>query len=232
MAEARRSWREVRDAIRADILSGRLSPGDRLPRDEDLARRLNCARSTVQRAMQDLSQAGLVERRRRGGTRVRPDPVTRATFDIPITRHEVEARGARYGHQLIRAAELPAPPAVVAAFDLHSPERTLYVEALHLADGRPYILEERWIATRTVPEIRAVDLTRISANEWLVLNRPYSRCDLRFYAIQADPRVARLMGAAPGAALLVIERTTWIGSEPITTVRAITAPGYQLQTRT
>jgi GntR family histidine utilization transcriptional repressor len=61
-------------------------------RDEDIALELGCARTTVQRAMQDLSMAGLVERKRKGGTHVRTDPVTRATFDIPITRREVEQR--------------------------------------------------------------------------------------------------------------------------------------------
>jgi GntR family histidine utilization transcriptional repressor len=38
------------------------------------------------------------------------------------------------------------------------------------------------------------------------------------------------MGTAEGEALLIIERTTWIGTRPITSVRAITAPGYRLET--
>ena len=88
----RLSWKYVRDEIHHEILSGRYGPGDRLPRDADIANQLNCARSTVQRAMQDLSDIGLVERRRKGGTRVHPEPVTRATLDIPITRHEVEKK--------------------------------------------------------------------------------------------------------------------------------------------
>ncbi|MEL6648277.1 MAG: winged helix-turn-helix domain-containing protein, partial [Pseudomonadota bacterium] len=75
----RLSWTYVRDEIHKSILAGRYGPGDRLPRDADIAEDLNCARSTVQRAMQDLSDSGLVERRRKGGTRVRAEPVTRAT---------------------------------------------------------------------------------------------------------------------------------------------------------
>lgn len=75
-------------------MSRRYKPGDKLPRDEDIAEELGCARSTVQRAMQDLNDAGIVERKRKSGTQVRPDPVTRATLDIPITRVEVR-RGAR-----------------------------------------------------------------------------------------------------------------------------------------
>lgn len=229
-AEPRLSWKDVRDEIHGAILSGDYGPGDRLPRDADIAEQMNCARSTVQRAMQDLSDSGLVERRRKGGTRVRREPVTRATLDIPITRREVEQKGARYGYQLIRSREAPAPRPVLAAFELGAPQRMLRVEALHLSDGRPYMLEDRWISLETVPEISEVDLARDSANEWLVLNRPYSRCDLRFYAISADPRTAELLDVTEGAALFVIERTTWIDSAPITTVKTVAAPGYQLLT--
>jgi GntR family histidine utilization transcriptional repressor len=230
-ADNRLSWKEIRDAIHDAILSGDYAPGDRLPRDADIAEELNCARSTVQRAMQDLSDSGLVERRRKGGTRVRPDPVTRATLDIPITRLEVESKGGRYGYQLIRNKAHEAPRPVLAACEVSGPRRMQSVEALHLSDGRPFIFEDRWICLETVPEIATLDLTTQSANEWLVLNKPYSRCDMRFYAISADARVADLLEVTPGSALLVIERTTWIGEAPITTVKSITTPGYQLLTQ-
>lgn len=227
----RLSWKDVRDEIHDFILSGRYNPGDRLPRDADIADELNCARSTVQRAMQDLSDSGLVERRRKGGTRVRSEPVTRATLDIPITRREVEQKGGRYGHQLIQCQKTEAPHSVLGAFEMTTPRPMFRVEALHLSDGQPYILEDRWISLDTVPEILDVDLTTQSANEWLVLNKPYTRCDLRFYAVSADDKMADLLQTDPGAALFVIERTTWIDSAPITTVKAIAKPGYQLLTR-
>lgn len=88
-APVRHSWKDVRARIHARILEGRYAPGDRLPRDEDFAAELGCARATVQRAMRDLSDSGIVERRRKGGTHLRADPVTRAVLDIPITRREV-----------------------------------------------------------------------------------------------------------------------------------------------
>lgn len=227
----RHSWREVRDRIHARILDRTWKPGDKLPRDEDIAEEFGCARSTVHRAMRDLSESGIVERRRRGGTTVRSDPVTRATLDIPITRLEVEARGGRYGYQMLRREIAEAPPAVAANFGLTAPHRMLRVEALHLADGRPYIREDRWIDLETVPEIAEVDLTRQSANEWLVRNRPYNRFQVRLYAHNASAADAAEMGLAEGAALLIIERTTWNGADPITTVRATTHPGYQLVSR-
>lgn len=221
----------MRDTIHGWVLDSTYGPGDKLPRDEDIAETLGCARSTVQRAMRDLSDSGIVSRRRKGGTHVRSDPVTRATLDIPITRREVEQKGAVYAYQLIRQKVARIPRPVAARFGLSRPAPMLNVQALHLADGHPYIYEDRWVCTDTVPDILGVDLALESANEWLVRNKPYSRCDIRFYATGASDHDALLLEADPGEALFVMERTTFIGTAPITTVRAITAPGYQLLTQ-
>ncbi len=228
----RLSWTDVRDQIRARILSRTYAPGDRLPRDEDIAQEFGCARTTVHRAMQDLAQMGLVERKRKGGTHVLSDPVTRATFDIPITRREVEQRGAKYDYQLISRALEQTPTGVMARFGLHTPREMLRIKALHLADNRPYVVEDRWVDTQSTPEILDVDLTRENANEWLVHNKPFSRVDVRFSAMNATADSAHHLDTPEGSALFVIERTTWIGSAPITTVQALAAPGYQLAANT
>lgn len=227
---SRISWQEVRDQIRAEILNRTYSPGDKLPRDADIADQLGCARSTVQRAMLNLSDAGLVEPKRKGGTHVRLDPVTRATLDIPITRREVERRGSIYGYNLIDQVRSETSREVAGKFELSDPKQMIRVRSLHLADHKPHIFEDRWICIDTVPEILNVDLARESANEWLVRNKPFTRCDLRFYAISADVETAQHLSIEKGSALLVIERTTWIGTAPITLVKAYTAPGYELLT--
>lgn len=226
--QTRLSWTAVRDEIRARILTRVYRPGDRLPRDEDIARELGCARTTVHRAMQDLSQSGLVARKRKGGTHVLTDPVTRATFDIPVTRREVEQRGGKYDYQLVSRSIERTPPAVMARFGLQRPVDMLRAKALHLADNRPYIYEDRWVDVLSTPDIMNVDLTAESANEWLVRNKPYSRVDVRFSAMNADGEIARNLSTPAGSALFVIERTTWIGRDPITTVQAVAAPGYHL----
>lgn len=227
----RQSWRDVRDQIQARMLNGTYATGDRLPRDEDIAAELGCARSTVQRAMQDLADAGRIDRRRKGGTQVKHSPVTRATFDIPLIRAEVEAKGARYAYRLLsRDLGLPQPT-IAASMELPTIAQALHVRALHLADTRPYVLEDRWINPETVPEILSVDLAAISANEWLVRNRPYSRFDLAFCALRAGPEEADLLQIPVGEALFVTDRTTWLGASSITLVRQIAVPGYRIATR-
>jgi GntR family histidine utilization transcriptional repressor len=231
-APSRLSWIDVRDVIRARILARDYGLGAKLPRDEDLAAELGCTRTTVHRAMQDLAAAGLIDRKRKGGTHVLADPITRATIDIPVTRSEVEALGRAYTHRLISAQRAQSPAPIMARFGGAQPRDMLRLGALHLADARPYMLEDRWVDLATCPQILAVDFAEISANEWLVRHKPYTRVQMRFFAINADAEIAAQLGCRAGEALLTVERTTWLDDAPITTVQAISAPGYVLASKT
>lgn len=229
--ETRHSWRDVRDHIRGQILNSTYRPGDKLPRDQDIAAELDCARTTVHRAMQSLADDGLVERRRKGGTTVSPDPIARTTLDIPITRIEIETRGHAYFHHVIDTSEQTAPPGICARMGLSTTDPVFHVRALHLADGKPYMFEDRWISLDTVPEFQHVDLSQTSANEWLVRNRPYSRCEVQIFADKLCEEEAGLLETGLNAAHLVLERTTWLDETPITHVRSVHAHGYRLYSR-
>jgi DNA-binding LacI/PurR family transcriptional regulator len=63
--------RAIYDYVRAAILGGQFAAGQRLPTDGQLMRQFDTSRPTVARAMRDLEQAGLVERRPGSGTYVR-----------------------------------------------------------------------------------------------------------------------------------------------------------------
>jgi DNA-binding LacI/PurR family transcriptional regulator len=60
--------RRVFAALRREIQTGRWKRGDRLPSESDLVTRFNVSRITISRAVRDLQQAGLVERRAGSGT--------------------------------------------------------------------------------------------------------------------------------------------------------------------
>jgi DNA-binding LacI/PurR family transcriptional regulator len=64
-------YRTVFNALKGDIQAGRFKPGDRLPSEANLERQFGASRITVGRAVRDLQQAGLVERRAGSGSFVR-----------------------------------------------------------------------------------------------------------------------------------------------------------------
>ncbi|MDN5787087.1 GntR family transcriptional regulator [Pseudorhodobacter sp.] len=224
------TWQSVQAEALRRIHSREWPPGAQIPNEAELAMELGCARATVNRALRELAEAGLLERRRKAGTRVSLHPVRKATLEIPIIRKDIESRGFAYGYRLLEQREGHAPADIQIAFGPPMRQAMIHVRALHLADSAPFCLEDRWINPAAVPGITTVDFAGQSANEWLVQNAAFSGGDFGFGAVNADEIAARDLGCTPGAALVTVERTTWAGSLPITSVRLSYAPGYRMLT--
>lgn len=63
-------YRQIAEALRQEILTGQLKPGDRLPSVRSLAGRFGCTVGTAQHAYRELTRQGLITSRPGQGTRV------------------------------------------------------------------------------------------------------------------------------------------------------------------
>lgn len=214
--------------VRRRIVDREWRQGDRIPDEAELAVEFGAARATVNKALQLLAEEGILERKRRAGTHVTVNPARRATLTIPIAREQIERAGMQYGYRLIAQKRSPAPPDL--ARDMHLPEGAalIHLRAVHYGDGTPFQFEDRWINPAAIASLPPVDFRAVNANEWLVRNAPYSHASLTFTAANADRREARLLRVPPGAALLVLKRTTWSEVGAITQVRVSCAPAYSV----
>jgi GntR family transcriptional regulator, histidine utilization repressor len=184
----------------------------------------------VNRALQGLADSGLLERKRKAGTRVALDPVRKATLEIPITRIEVEATGCAYRFDILEQRRARLPELAAKAMRLEGAFDALHMRGLHRADEQPFLFEDRWINLEAVPEFAEADFSAISPNEWLVRNQPFTRGDISFLAEEASSAQAAALGTQQGTALFAIERTTWNEAAPITFVRLAYRPGYRMTT--
>jgi GntR family transcriptional regulator, histidine utilization repressor len=227
---ARSSYRAIRDEISRRIASRVWLPGALIPGEEALSVEFGAARATVNRALRELAEAGLIERRRKAGTRVALHPVREARFVIPLVRQEVEGQGAAYQYRLLSSETIKAPALIRARLGL-SPDAPLrHVRALHLADRRPYQFEDRYIVLDTVPAARDADFTQTGPNEWLVETAPFTHAEFTFHADGAGAE-SELLNVEKGAPVFVGERITWLGEEPITLVRMIHPSTYRMVTK-
>ena len=71
-------WQRILDDIRADIESGRLAPGDRLPSQRELREAYRCSEQPVKRALAILEALGYTEGQQGVAVyvRARPPPQT------------------------------------------------------------------------------------------------------------------------------------------------------------
>ncbi|MEP4037931.1 MULTISPECIES: UTRA domain-containing protein [unclassified Pseudophaeobacter] len=225
------TFRDVKADIMGKITSGEWAPGGLVPNELDLAESYGCARATVNRAMRELADEGVVERRRKAGTRVRQAPLRQARFSIPIVRTEIENQNAAYRYALVNRAVLAAPHWLCARLNLDQGTMVLHLTCMHYADGLPYQHEDRWISLSILPQAEEADFNALGPNEWLVATVPFSDAEIAFSATSATTDLAEYLGCTQGEALFTVERSTWLKGEAITFVRQTFRPGHRMTTR-
>jgi GntR family transcriptional regulator, histidine utilization repressor len=227
----RLGFRDIKREVFRRIRNNEWGPGTLLPGEVDLAVEFGCARATVNRAMQELSDDGIIERRRKGGSRVKLAPSRQVTFEIPLIRAEVEGRGAEYRYQLISDAIEHAPDWLADRFGIASSISVRHIECLHYANQSPFQYEDRWINLSAVPRAELADFSSISPNEWLVSEVPYTNAEVRFSATRADTKISTLLQTVAGEPIFLSERSTWLSQTPVTNVRLYFTPAYQMIAR-
>lgn len=220
-------WEEIRAEVLRRIRARDWPPGALIPGEEALAEEFGVARATVNRALTALAEAGVIERKKRAGTRVAELPVRRARLEIPVIRLDVLGRGLPYDFKLLADRLAAAPVPVTARLGLPEGMLMRYLETLHLAGGRPFVLETRWLNPSVLP-LPLPDFAMVSANEWLVTHVSLVSGDIAFTAEPASPREAEVMGVPLATPLLVAERTTQGTAGPVTWVRLAHAPGHRV----
>ncbi len=225
------TYRDVKSDILSKITKGEWGPGSLMPNEVELAETYGCARATVNRAMRELADDGIVERRRKAGTRVRMAPLRQARFDIPIVRCEIEEKGAAYRYSLVSQTVEDVPDWLRARLKLDAGGRALHLVCMHYADGAPYQHEDRWINLAALPQAETADFREVGPNEWLVSTIPFSDAEISLSAALADKSLSAHLGCGVGAAVFAVERLTWWEGQALTYVRLSYQPGHRLTTR-
>jgi len=225
------AFRDVKEDIRRRIIQGVWGAGELVPSEVALAEEFQCARATVNRAMRELAEEGLVERKRKAGTRVLASPVRQARFNIPVVRNEIEGRGALYRYALVSREVIVSPDWLRARLGLEHGGQVLHLTCMHYADSNPYQFEDRWINLAALPQAMEADFTAAGPNEWLIAEVPYSDAEISFSAMSAEAEVAQHLGCGLGDPLFLAERSTWFEGRAITHVRLAFHRGYRMTTR-
>ncbi|MDQ0512986.1 UTRA domain-containing protein [Ancylobacter amanitiformis] len=214
-------YKQIERAVRSEIMSGRWPAGHRIPSEHSLMETLSTTRATVSKALSKLTEAGLLERRRKQGTRVALTTETHAVIGFLDIREEIEGRGRTYSYKVLRKRELvagkstPFWPAVAAGTPL------LMLTAAHCGFGKPEVLEERFINLDAAPDAIEADFEADMPNTWLLARLPCTRLRHTIRAEAAGAADAERLDVVAGSPLLVSLRQTWADELPVTWVRLI-----------
>jgi GntR family histidine utilization transcriptional repressor len=229
--QLRTSYHDIKANVLARIRSDIWPPGASLPGEIELAKEFGCARATVNRAMRELVDDGILERKRKAGTKVKSFPSRRAQFSISIIREEILSTGAEYRYALVERNVITAPGWLSSRIDIPKDTKVLHVRCMHYAGNNPYQFEDRWINLTAVPNAGEFDFEDMGPNEWLVREVPFTDGELVFSATNASNEIANYLNTSDGAAIFTIERTTWLDELSVTYARLYFARDYKMTTR-
>lgn len=149
---AHRSLRhQIADGLRAQVVAGELSTGERLPSEPELARRMHVSRSSLRAAITLLEEEGLLRRIHGSGTYVNDRPLLRddISHNLSVTAM-ITASGRTPGARLAEAGLEPAPAEVAAAFGLPAGTPLSALRRVRTADGQPVVDTTDWCRPETL----------------------------------------------------------------------------------
>ena len=211
-------YRQIADHLRGDILSGRLTAGDRIPSERELAETYGVERATAHRAVQELQLAGLVVAEQGRGVFVRTRPLVQRISRNRLTRRDQrgfygDLQDAGLQAQVETKIRHEVPPEHVATlFGLDAEAKVLVRDrTMGTADGAILQLAATYFAPA------AVERTPALKDKDTGPGGMYSRLEDAGYKLNQEdivsarmplPDEVRMLDLGPGTPLLVILRIT------------------------
>ncbi len=201
-------YQQIYLGLRDEILSGQRGYGSMLPTEHDLIAHYGISRITARRALDELADNALVERRRRTGTRVIfQAPKAPIEADIDQAVESLIAFGRRTRVEVVSFTREPAAADTASVLDLTVDAmvvralRVRYLEKAPLGAIESFV-PERFAAGLTGPALTTAPLLELLRNA----GNPIGGGTQRISAVAADPALASLLQVEPRAPIIRIDR--------------------------
>jgi GntR family transcriptional regulator len=207
--------RQLYLVLHDEIGRGVLAPGESLPTEQSLCDQFGVSRITVRRALADLADAGLIERRHGVGSFVTEQAQTGRETSSGSYLDNLRQVEFETEVDVIECGIRPVPPAVGVRWDAR--ETALYVLRVRRErrTGEPLMITEAWLPAEladvvTEAALGQTPLYRLLADAGVNLER----VDHEMTAEIAGPRTASLLATAIGSPLIRVNRVAFAGGVP------------------
>jgi GntR family histidine utilization transcriptional repressor len=225
-------YEQVKSFITRKIQDGSWGAGHRLPSESELVAQFGVARMTVNRALRELMEQGRIVRVAGVGSFVAEDKPQSTLLQIANIASEIRARGHDHRFECLVAERIAASPDVAVWLDLRPGESVFHTVCLHLENGVPVQLEDRYVNPRVVPDFLKQDFSALSPSEYLVRNVPFDQIEHVVDAVLPTAEQAARLDMPASDPCLLLTRRTWTRTVPVTMVRCLhPAARYRLGSR-
>ncbi|MCL5065145.1 MAG: GntR family transcriptional regulator [Firmicutes bacterium] len=214
---------QLKQMIQAQIASGVMHPGDRVPSERELSDRFGMSRMTARQALLELVREGFLYREQGRGTFVAHRKVNQGLLGVTSFTDDMRLRGV--------VPESVALDQVLELADAEAREQlqldigamVVRLKRLRLGDGRPMALEEAILPAHFVEGLEDHPLDKDFSLYAYLRERGilFQRAHQTLEAVLAEEDQSRFLGVLAGAPLLLLERLSFRqDGQPMEFVRA------------
>ena len=193
------------------IRSQKVKAGEKLPTEQELERQFGVSRITVRNAVAQLETMGLLRRRAGLGTFVAQQKIEQDLRRLTGFVEDMVAIGMRASAKVARITEVRASVYVASRLNLSRGSRVTYIERVRLGDDEPLSFDTTYLPVEIGRKVARDNLVDIPIFE--LLEKKYKiklgKAEYTIEASQATPVIARRLHISTGAAILLVERTTF-----------------------
>lgn len=219
MEQPKPHYLKLKHYIVRHITNGDWPPLSRIPSENDLVQKFAVSRMTVNRALRELSDSGVLTRVQGVGTFVAGPKAESAMFEVRSIRDEILSRGQVHTVQVLIRETVLARPATTSQFGLEAGAELFHSRLLHRANGKPLQLEDRFVNPASAPDYLDIDFQTEIPHQYLMRAAPLERTEHVIDAETANKRMAGLLDVGEGDPLLVLTRRTWSRGQVASYVR-------------
>jgi len=208
-------YQQIRGLILNSLRSGEWKPGESIPSEVELATRYRVSQGTVRKAIDELASENLLLRRQGKGTFVATHAEQQVQFRFLKLVPDSGTQGSEGPAQrtIIECRRTRASTDVTRALALRSGDQVLQARRVLSFGGSPTILEDIWLPALPFKGLTAERLANYQGAMYALFETEFNvrmvRAEEKIRAVAASPAQAQLLGVAPGAPLLSVERVAY-----------------------
>jgi len=209
-------YHQLKNIIKAQIITGAIQPGDKIPSESELGERYGVSRITVRQAINSLAQEGYLYRKQGVGTFVTSPKLRRRLPRLYSFSEDMRELGLEPSSQVLEQKVIEANEEMAEILKLPPGDRRVNkLVRVRLANESPILLEKTFIPYYLCPDLTKEDLEKGSL--YSLLREKYNLLlDHAFETYEVGKvhkEEAKVLKCPSGFPAFVIERLTYLKTE-------------------
>jgi len=144
---------QIQQHLLGQIRSGAIKPGEPVPSEQEISKRLRISRMTARQALKSLCELGVTYSRRGKGTFVSQSKLEKDFRQVLSFSEEMQRRGSRPGARTLSFEVRDASADVAEALRLCNGDRVISLRRIRLAGSSPMAIEWSRLPLRLCPHL-------------------------------------------------------------------------------